>query len=147
MHGRYFRAESSFSRWPKWDTDVFLPPVWSIVLSWCTHLSQNMDVSSSRNYVFFYFFYFFFLNFFKNFNFNFYNFFFCGVRRKGVGLCRYMGNGCLYGITCFPPSLLGFFGGLKLNTPYYWNSTVSSCHIIASSKQRFLNPICKGGLN
>jgi hypothetical protein len=47
------------------------------------------------------------------------------VRRKGMGLCLYMGNECVYVLIWFPPSLLGFLGCTKLNTPYYcqliWN--------------------------
>ena len=60
--------------------------------------TEGTGESSSRNYVFFIFFYLLnFLNFLK----------FCDVRRKGVGLCPYMGNGCVYVLIWFPPWVFG----------------------------------------
>jgi hypothetical protein len=41
--------------------------------------------------------------------------FFCDVSSE-VGLCPYMGNGCVYGPIWFPPSLLGFLGCTKPTT-------------------------------
>ena len=43
---------------------------------------------------------------------------FCDVS-SGVELCPYMGNGCVYGLIWFPPSLLVFLGCIKNHTPYY----------------------------
>ena len=85
-------------------------------------------------------------DFFQFFNFfNFWEFFnFCDVRRKGVGLCPYMGNECVYVLIWFPPFLLGFLGCIKLNTPYYcqliWN-LVGSIYGRSSIKIANLIPI------
>ena len=38
---------------------------------------------------------------------------------SAVGLCPYMGNGCVYGRIWFPPSLHRFLGCIKNHTPYY----------------------------
>ena len=43
---------------------------------------------------------------------------FCDVS-SGVGLCPYLGNGCVYGLIWFPPSLLGLLWCIKTLTPYY----------------------------
>ena len=43
---------------------------------------------------------------------------FCDVS-FGMELCSYMGNGCVYGVIWFPPSLLEFLGCMKNHTPYY----------------------------
>ena len=50
--------------------------------------------------------------------------FFCDVS-SGVGLCPYMGNGCVYYLIWVPPSLLGFLSWLKCPLPYY-----SYCQIV-----------------
>jgi hypothetical protein len=40
-------------------------------------------------------------------------------RQFGVGLCPYMGNGCVYGLILFPPSLFGFLEFIENHTPFY----------------------------
>ena len=37
-------------------------------------------------------------------------FYFCDVRQKGVGLCPYMGNGCVYGLIWGRRNATGFWG-------------------------------------